>query len=181
MSPNQTSKHVLSGCTPCLDKYTWRHNSILLNIANILKPLVKTIYVGLPGRFLCSDSITRARNRPDMIFIDSENKMYIAELTVDHESNVDRNIKQKADKYSHLLKDQRLLRTYKKVEFINLVITTGGVFSKDTKPFFTMLNFLQANIVKYIAIRVIAVCIRTSYYIFCMREKDWMTPELMEI
>ena len=71
-----------------------------------------------------------------MILIDSENKMYIVELTVGHESNVDRNIKRKADKYSHLLKDQRLLRTYKKVELINLVITTGGVFSKDTKPFF---------------------------------------------
>ena len=106
--------------------------------------------------------------------------MYIVELTVGHESNADRNTKRKADKYSHLLKDQRLLRTYKKVEFINLVITTGGVFSKVTKPFFTMLNSLQANIVKYVAIKVITVGIRTSYYIFSMREKDWMTPELME-
>ena len=176
----QTTKHVLSGCTPCLERYTWRHNSILLNIAKILKPLVKTIYVDLPGRFLCPDSITGASHRPDMILIDSENKMYLVELTVGHESNVDRNIKRKADKYSHLLKDQRLLRTHKKVEFMNLVITTGEVFSKDTKPFFTMLNSLQTNIVKYVALRVITVCIRTSYYIFCMREKDWTTPELME-
>ena len=72
----QTTKHVLSGCTPCLDRYTWRHNSILLNIANILKPLVTTIYVDLPGRFLYPDSITGASHRPDMILIDSENKMY---------------------------------------------------------------------------------------------------------
>ena len=117
-----------------------------------------------------------------MILIDSENKMYIVELTVGHESNVDRNTKGKADKYSQLLKDQRLLRTYKKVDLISLVITTGGVFSKVMKPFFTMLKSLQANIVKYlfVAIRIITVCIRTSYYIFCMREKDWMTPELME-
>ena len=85
-----------------------------------------------------------------MILTDSENKMYIVELTVLHESNVDRNKKRKADKCSHLLKDQRLLRTYKKVEFINLVITTDGVFSKDTKPFFTILNSLQANIVEYV-------------------------------
>ena len=144
----QTTKHVLSGCTPCQDRFSWRHNSILLNIANILNPLVKMIYVDLPGRFLCPDSITGASNRPDMILIDSESKTCIVELTVGHESNVDCNIKRKADKYSHLLKDQRLLRTYKKIEFINLVITTGEVFSKDTKPFFTMLNSLQANIVK---------------------------------
>ena len=126
--------------------------------------------------FVSSKAFSRQRsgtkhNRPDMILIDSENKMYIVELTVGHESNVDRNIKRKADKYSNLLKDQRLLRTHKKVEFINLAITTGAVFSKDTKPFFTMLNPLQTNIVKYVAIRVITVCIRTSYYIFCMRER----------
>ena len=30
---------------------------------------------------------------PDMILTDSENKMYIVELTVGHESSVDRNIK----------------------------------------------------------------------------------------
>ena len=35
----QTTKHVLSGCTPCLDRYTWHHNSIPLNIANILKSI----------------------------------------------------------------------------------------------------------------------------------------------
>ena len=70
-----------------------------------------------------------------MILIDSENKMYTLELTVGHESNVDRNIKRKADKYSHLLKDQRLLRTHKKVEFINLVITTGGVFPRTRNHF----------------------------------------------
>ena len=66
--------------------------------------------------------------------------MYIVESTVGHESNVHCNIKHKAEKYSNLLKDARSLPTYKKVEFINLVITTGGVFSKDMEPFFTMLN-----------------------------------------
>ena len=38
-----------------------------------------------------------------MILIDSENKMYIVELTVGHESNVDHNIKWKAAKYSQPL------------------------------------------------------------------------------
>ena len=32
----QTTKHVLSGCSSCLDRYTWRHNSVLLNLANVL-------------------------------------------------------------------------------------------------------------------------------------------------
>ena len=108
-----------------------------------------------------------------MILIDSENKMYMVELTVGHESNVDRNIKRKADKYSHLLKDQRLLRTYKKVEFINLVITTGGVFSKDTKPYFMMLNSLQVNIVTYVAIITSShYCLHKNIILHTLHERE---------
>ena len=67
------------------------NNGLLLKIPPLvnllgktLKPLVKTIYVDLAGRFLCPDIITGASPRPDVILIDSENKMYVVELTVDH-------------------------------------------------------------------------------------------------
>ena len=59
----------------------------------MLKPLAETIFIDLNGRFLCLDIITRASHRPDMILIDSENKIYI----VGHKSNVDCNIKRKAE------------------------------------------------------------------------------------
>ena len=36
------------------------------------------------------------------------------------------------------------------------------------------------NAVKYIASKLIEICIRSSYYIFCMRMKDWTDPELMD-
>ena len=34
--------------------------------------------------------------------------------------------------------------------------------------------------VKYIASKLIEICIRSSYHIFCMRMKDWTDPELMD-
>ena len=117
-----------------------------------------------------------------MIVIDKSNKMYIIELTIGHESNGESNTRRKAEKYSQLLHDEALCRTYKSIEFINLVMTTGGVFVKDARSFATMLNTLKidSSLIKYIAVKVTCICIRTSYYIFCMREKDWSSPELME-
>ena len=45
-----------------------------------------------------------------------------------------------------------------------------------------MLNTLKidSSLIKYTAVKVTCICIRTSYYIFCMRDKDWSSPELME-
>ena len=148
----------------------------------MLQPFVKKTFVDLPGRFSTPDIITGPSLRPDMIVIDKSNRMYIIELTVGHESNAEPNAKRKAEEYSQLLHDEVLCRTYKSIEFINLVMTTGGVFSKDTRSFFTMQNTLKidSSLIKYTAVKVTCICIRTSYYIFCMRDKDWSSPELME-
>ena len=88
-----------------------------------------------------------------MIVIDKSNRMYIIELTVGHESNAESNAKRKAEKYSQLLLDEALCRSYRSSDFINLVMTTGGVFSKDTRSFFTMLNTLKidSSLIKYTA------------------------------
>ena len=117
-----------------------------------------------------------------MIVIDKSNRMYIIELTVGHESNAESNAKRKAEKCSQLRHDEALCRSYRSIDFINLVMTTGGVFSKDTRSFFTMLSTLKIDspLIKYTAVKVTCICIRTSYYIFCMRDKDWSSPELME-
>ena len=178
----QTKKLILSGYSSCLDRYTWCHNSILLNLANVLQPFIKKIFVDLPGRFSTPDIITGPSLRPDMIVSDKSNKMYIIELTVGHESNAESNAKRKAEKCSQLLHDEALCRTYRSIDFINLVMTTGGVFSKDARSFFTMLNTLKidSSLIKCTAVKVTCICIRTSYYIFCMRDKDWSSPELME-
>ena len=112
--------------------------------------------------------------------------MYIIELTVGNESNAESNAKRKAEKYSQLLHDEALCRTYiriyayKSIDFINLVMTTGGIFSEDTRSFFTMLSTLKIDscLIKYTAVEVTCLCIRTSYYIFCMRDKEWSSPEL---
>ena len=41
-------------------------------------------------------------------------------------------------------------------------------------------NFeLSKKALSFIVNRTINVCIRTTYYIFCMRNKEWEHPELL--
>ena len=148
----------------------------------MLKPFVRKIFLDLPERFATLDMITGPSLQPDTIVIHKSNGLYIVELTVGHKSNADLNAKRKAEKYSQLLHDEALCRTYKSIDFINMVMTTGGVFSKDTRSFFTMLNTLKidSSLIKYTAVKVTCIYIRTSYYKLYMGEKDWSSPELME-
>ena len=90
--------------------------------------------------------------------------------------------KEKKDKYEHLLRDDTLKRVYKKVKFINVVMKTAGIYSKESDQFLKMLKDLNVDdtVVKYITSKLIEICIRSSYYIFCMRMKDWTDPELMD-
>ena len=45
----QTTKHIVAGCASCLNRYTWRHNSVLLNLAKFLQPMVKKLYCDIPS------------------------------------------------------------------------------------------------------------------------------------
>ena len=61
-------------------------------------------------------------------------------------------------------------------------MTTAGIYSKESDQFFKMLKDLNVDDTarKYIASKLIEICIRSSNYIFCKRMKDWIDPELMD-
>ena len=61
-------------------------------------------------------------------------------------------------------------------------MTTVGIYSRESDQFFKMFKELNVDdtAIKYIASMLTEICIRSSYYIFCMRMKDWTGPELMD-
>ena len=93
-------------------------------------------------------------------------------------SNADR----KAAKYKHLMKDKKITGAYNEANFVNLVMTLIGVYSAHVERFFSMLKSLgiDRSATKYITSKLREICIRLSYFIFCMRAKDWSEPELMK-
>ena len=57
--------------------------------------------------------ITGEEYRPDMLLLTKENTLYVAELTVGHESNLENNSIRKKQKYSKLVKELKDLQITK--------------------------------------------------------------------
>ena len=172
--------HVVAGCNSYLNRFTWRHDSVLNFIANIVQPMnFNNLYVDLPG-FLIPSIVTGDKYRPDLLLTTKDNCLYILELTVGYETNLRNNIIRKQEKYTDVIKEQK--KHFMSVEFINLSISALGVFDKESSAFLKMLNRLDVSETqtKYYIKKIINICIRSTYYIFCCRNKEWTNPDLMK-
>ena len=72
-------------------------------------------------------------------------------------------------------------KKFRPVKFINLSISALGVFEKESSDFIQMLEHSNSDkaSVKYTIRKIINIAIRTTYYVFCCRNKDWSNPDLM--
>ncbi len=134
------------------------------------------MYVDLPG-FISPSVITGDELRPDLLLTIENKILYILELTVGFETNLKTNSDRKHEKYLTLITDQE--NVYDEVKFVNVSISSLGVFGESTNTLFDMLHDLKYDEqrIKYVKKKIIATCIRTSYYIFCRRNKDCNNPE----
>ena len=175
----ETLLHVVAGCQSYLERFTWRHDSILNFIATNLQTIRNSsLYVDLAG-YKSPSIITGETYRPDLLLSVSNECLYIVELTVGYESNLYNNVKRKQSKYSELIREQN--EKFKSVKFVNLSISSLGVFANECSTFIEMLHDLgiEHNHEKYIIRRMTTIAIRTTYYIFCCRNKEWSSPELL--
>ena len=169
----------MSGCQHYLERFTWRHNSVLNFIASSLKQIGNTTLYADLDDFANPSIITGDNYRPDLV-VKTSGTLFILELTVGFESNLINNVKRKQAKYSRLISDLR--GSYGRVEFVNLSISCLGVFARECTSFIDMLNYLELEdkLRKYILRKIMNISIRSSYYIFCCRNKVWDDPDLMK-
>ena len=173
--------HVVAGCNTYLNegRFTWRHDSVLNLIASTLKSLnCSNLYVDLPG-YISPSVVTGDTLRPDLLLTIENKCIYILELTVGFESNLLANATRKREKYHELINEQ--LKNYEKAKFVNVSISSLGVFSETSLGLIEMLKDLEIDkqCRKYLVRRIINTCIRSTYYVFCKRNKEWDYPELM--
>ena len=122
-------------------RYTWRHNSILLYFANTFSSLSQyKVYADLPS-FTSPYLITGESLRPDLLLLTDNNILYILELALGFETNMQVNGIRKANKYNRLVKD--LSSTYNKVLFINLSMGALGVMGSSCDSFLSLLQDLN--------------------------------------
>ena len=173
--------HVVVGYKTYLSegRFTWRHDSVLSLIATAIKSCqYSELYVDLPG-YISPSVLTGDELRPDLLITLQTNCLYILELTIGYESNLLNNTTRKRQKYKGLIKEHQ--KYYEKVKFVNLSVSSLGVFSESSLDFIEMLKDLELEdkCRKFIVKKIINNCIRSSYYIFCMRNKKWDNPQLM--
>ena len=107
-----------SGCQHYLDRFTWRHDSILKFLARTFQAVSNCkLLVDLPG-FESPSIITGDDYRPDLLITTSDKRLYIVELTVGYESNLENNVNRKKTKYKDLIK--QLDTNFSTVKFVNL-------------------------------------------------------------
>ena len=103
----ETLLHVVAGCQSYLERFTWRHNSVLNFLAMNLQTVNDScLYVDLPG-YKSPSIITGDTYRPDLLLSTSSRCLYIIELTVGFESNLQKNVERKKSKYKELITNKK--------------------------------------------------------------------------
>ena len=126
--------HVVAGCKTYLNDecFTWRHNSALKFLAQTLQSIRSAkLYVDLPV-YLSPCIITGDRLHPDILVSTADNSLYIIELTVGFETNLNINASRKELKYRPLQVD--LDKAYDRIKIS--VLAPSVYLAIHQTPFF---------------------------------------------
>jgi hypothetical protein len=175
----QTQLHVFSFCKKALDRYLWRHNSVLNTIVHHLCQIKNEdlkLYVDLPGSGLPHPSEIFSSLVPDLV-IALPDKVTVVELTIPFETNTSKARAHKTSKYRNLRSQLRIPCV--DFEVIPVEITTLGFFSRDGTKFKNLLKDLGCRVDRVVS-KMSEVVIRASFYIYCRRNKTWTNPEYLK-
>ena len=137
--------HIVAGCKTYLNegRFTWRHDSVLNLFASTLKSLnYSNLYVDLRG-YLSPSIITGDTLRPDLVLTIENKCIYILELTIGFESNLQTSATRKREKYQDLINKQ--LNYYEEAKFVNASISSLGVFGETSLDLIEMLKDLEID------------------------------------
>ena len=155
-----------------------------LKLCNILFLAVSctdcSLYADLPA-FIFPSFITGSAFRSDLLIITKEKVLYILELTIGFETNIQINSECEASKYYPL--QQTLLLNYKQIKVINLsmgALVTIGSSSESVINLLKSLGF-DEKVQKHISSNLINITIRSTYFIFSCQNKPWTNPDLLNL
>src|ERR1051325_7057142 len=171
LNQDQTNKHVLSNCSSSAapGRYTTRHNSVLLLVANWLKSVIasdQAMFVDLPGHQFNSPDMLFSNLRPDIAVTVNKSTLFILQLTVCHESNLEKSREYKLNKYKDIKSDIRPEFSSMSVQLFTLKVSALG-FISDTKDFTLLTKIPQLPTT--IKRNIIQSVLNHSYWIYCNR------------
>ena len=185
----ETLHHTLNNCDTMLERYTWRHNSILSYMYNTIKGSVSdeiNIYVDLPfqheGASTIPLHIAITKQKPDLVVINNTQKhITIMELSVPFESNIDSTHNRKVERYQHLISD--IEQNGYEVVYFPIEIGSRAYISKENnhrlKTFFHKLTDTRYNQIKQDICKIVLI---SSFVIFHSKYDDsWINPAYVRL
>ena len=183
----QTQLRVFNHCLQVLNRYTWRHNSIIQTFCN---NLLKTacynfrLYTDIEGfenpatlfksRQQCLTTTGPQQNdllhrvRPDTA-IETRDTLTVIEFTYPYENNATKSREYKETRYKEIKSD--LLTPSSNFQLIFLEVTSLGFVTKTIKTFRNFLKSININ-ERYLIEKLQEKAIRCSYFIYCCRNKN---------
>ena len=190
----QSQLHVFNNCTGTLDRCTWRHNSVIKTLCNHLSEKVThgfRLYADIEGYDNPAtlfrprqQNITATgpqehsllhRARPDVV-IEIRDEINVIELTCSFELKARKSREYKETRYKGI--QGELLIPMSRFSLILLEVTFLGFVTENVKLFKNFLKTIEIN-ETYVIGKMQEVAIRSSYYIYCLRNKVWNEPELI--
>ena len=190
----QTQLHVFNYRLQALNRYTWRHNSIIQTFCNLLLKTASydfRLYADIegfenPATLFKSwqKSLTTTgpqkndllhRARPD-IAIETRDTLTVIELTCPYETNTTKFCEYKETRYKEIKRE--LLIAPSNFQWIFLEVISLGFVTKNIKSFRNIPKSINTN-ERYLIEKLHKVTIRCSYFIHCRRNKNWNEPNLI--
>ena len=185
----QTLLHVLSNCNTALDqgRYTWRHNSVLSSLINVIRPQL------IDGMVLHSDMegfqaphggtipprILVTSLKPDLFIFNEETRVAVVfELTCPWDNNIERSHNFKEEKYSSLVSD--LSHDFTVFQF-SVEVSVRGQLTGPNKARLKNLSYRCCRDPKAVTKSLYEImskaALLSSFSIFsARREPSWMSP-----
>ena len=161
-------------------EFGWYKHCDLEGIKLTVSPYVfSSLYADVNG-FLNPSIITGENYRPDLLFLIESKCLYFLQLTVGFESNLNNNPVRKKEKYVNLINE--MSGNHRWVRFVNLSMSSLGVFSDECSTFLDMMNDIgiDKKQQRYIIKNIIDIAIRATYYIYFCRNRNWDSPDLKQ-
>ena len=147
--------------------YHWRYNSISNFLTTSLKAVNESILYTDIASYLSPSIITGEKLLQDLDLKTNNNHLYILELTVGFQSNLDTNATRKHSKDAPLL--SHLQRQFKPVSFVHLSMSSLGIFDNSCNSFFKMCDCLsidqQKNCISSLNFPTLPLILHTIYFV----------------
>ena len=167
----QSNKHVLANCSAptSLERYTRRHNNVLLLIATWLRSVKsdgQELYVDFPStEWNPVVTIFQPSCRPDIVLVE-RSKISTLELTIFHETNLEKSRQFKMNKYENIRDHLQPHLTLSTVNTFSIEVSTLG-FISNIQDFRKSMKL--PKLPKTILNSMIKSALSDSYSIYCLR------------